>query len=342
MSLLEAIATAAAGREVPAQVLEAAFGEIMDGKATPAQIAALLVALRTKGETVSEIVAAARALEARAETTTVADPRTVDNCGTGGSGLDTFSISTTAAFVVAGAGVPVAKHGNRAASRRTGSFDVLEALGVRIDLPIPVCGRILSEIGIAAFFAQTAHPAMRFAAPVRREIGIRTVMNCMGPLLNPAGVRYQLVGCYDAGLVEPLAEVLGALGRARAMVVSGCDGLDDLTTTGSSRAALYDGEKVEVFEVDPEALGIPRARLEDLVGSDPTGNALMTRAVLDAEVGPRRDIVTLNAGAALFVAEAASSLGDGIEQARASIDSGAARAKLDALIEATNREGLAS
>jgi anthranilate phosphoribosyltransferase len=344
VSLLEAIATAAAGREVPADLLEAGFGEIMDGEATPAQIAALLVALRTKGETVAEIVAAARALSARATTVSARDPRTIDNCGTGGSGLDTFSISTTAAFVVAGAGVPVAKHGNRAASRPTGSFDVFEALGVRIDLPIPACGRILDEIGIAPFFAQTAHPAMRFAAPVRREIGIRTLMNCMGPLLNPAGVRNQLVGCYDAALVEPLAAALGQLGRKRAMVVHGSDGLDDLTTTGMSRVAFFQqedggGGKVEVFDLDPESCGIPRAPLEDLAGADPTGNAIITRVILDGERGPRRDIVSLNAGACLFIAEAAASIEEGVEQARESIDSGAARAKLDALIEATNRAG---
>jgi anthranilate phosphoribosyltransferase len=343
MSLAEAIRTAAAGRDVAGDVLQAAFGQIMDGEATPAQIAALLVALRTKGETVGEIVAAARALAARATTTKVDDPRIFDNCGTGGSGLDTFSISTTSAFVVAGAGVPVAKHGNRAASRRTGSFDLLEALGVRIDLPIPVCGEILEQVGIAPFFAQTAHPAMRFAAPVRREIGIRTVMNCMGPLLNPVGVRLQMVGCYDDALVEPLARALGELGRTRALVVHGCDGLDDLTTTGVSRAALFDEAKgdVEVFEVDPESLGISRASAGDLAGSDPQGNAAITRAILDGEQGARRDIVSLNAGAALWTAGAASSLAAGIEQARESLDSGAARDKLDALIEATAKAAAA-
>jgi anthranilate phosphoribosyltransferase len=335
VSLKRAIALACERRAVPADVLESAFGEIMDGKATPAQIAGLLVALRTKGETVDEIVAAARALLARATTTPAPDPRTIDNCGTGGSGLDTFSISTTAAFVVAGAGVPVAKHGNRAASRATGSFDVLEALGVRIDLPIAVCARILGEVGIAPFFAQTAHPAMRHAALVRREIGVRTIMNCMGPLLNPARVKRQMMGCYDAGLVEPLAHALAALGRDRALVVHGSDGLDDLTTTGPSRAALQDGGRVEVFEVDPEELGIRRARPQDLVGSDPATNAEILRAILDGEAGPRRDIVCLNAGAALWVAESAPSLSEGIAQAGASIDSGAARAKLDALVRAT-------
>ena len=194
MSVALAIGHAVDGREVPAATLTAAFDEIMDGAASPVQIAALLVALRCKGESVSEIVAVARSLRSRAKSTACSDPRTIDLCGTGGSGVDTFNISTTAAFVVAGAGVPVAKHGNRAASSQSGSFDVLEALGVRIDLPIEVCGGILSEVGIAPFFARTAHPAMRNVAPVRQELGIRTLMNCLGPLLNPAGVRRQVVG----------------------------------------------------------------------------------------------------------------------------------------------------
>ena len=335
MSLREAIAIASSRQDVPSAVLEAGFGEIMDGKASPAEISALLVALRTKGESVSEIVAAARALQARATTTSGTDPRTLDNCGTGGSGLDTFSISTTAAFVIAGAGVPVAKHGNRGASRATGSFDVFEALGVRIDLPIPVCGEILARVGIAPFFAQTAHPAMRHAAPVRRELGVRTLMNCLGPLLNPAGGHLKLLGCYDDGLVQPLARVLGKLGRRRALVVHGSDGLDDLTTTGPSHAALLDEGRVEEMSVEPEALGIPRARLEDLAGGAPDSNARMLRAILAGEEGPRRDIVTLNAGAALWVAEAAPSLAQGIEQARESIDSGAAAEKLDALVRAS-------
>ncbi len=339
MSLSEAIAIAVEGREVSGAILEAAFGEIMDGSASPAGIAALLVALRTKGETVDEIVAAARALQARATTTCAPDPRTVDNCGTGGSGLDTFSISTTAAFVVAGAGVPVAKHGNRAVSRPTGSFDVFEALGVRIDLPIPVCGRILKEVGIAPFFAQTAHPAMRHAAPVRRELGIRTVMNCLGPLLNPAGVRCQFVGCYDAALVEPLAHALGRLGRVRAVVVCGSDGLDDITTTGPTTAALLDGGNVECLTLDPATFGIPYATADDLRGGQPAENAEILRAILDREEGPRRDIVTLNAAGALWAAGAVESVADGLEAARQSIDSGRASERLAALISASQEAG---
>ena len=212
MSLRAATETAIAGREVGASELEAAFGEIMDGAASPVAIAALLVALRTKGETYGEIAAAARALRARAETAVAVDPCTVDTCGTGGGGANTFNISTTAAFVVAGAGVPVAKHGNRAASSQSGSFDVLEALGVRIDLPIDACAEILAGIGIAPFFARTAHPAMRYVAPVRQQLGLRTIMNCIGPLLNPVAARHQLVGVYDAALIEPLARALDRAG----------------------------------------------------------------------------------------------------------------------------------
>ena len=192
---------------------------------------------------------------------------------------------------------------------------------------------------MAPFFAQTAHPAMRHAAPVRRELGVRTIMNCLGPLLNPVGVELQFLGCYDADLVEPLARVLGELGRRRALVVHGGDGLDDLTTTGPSRAVLLNRGRVEELALEPEALGIPRAKLEDLKGGAPDENARILRAILAGEEGPRRDIVTLNAGAGLWVAEAASSLADGIEQAQRSIDSGAAAGKLDALVQATRAAG---
>jgi len=335
MSVREAIAIAAAGDEVPGAVLEAAFGDVADGKATPAQIAALLVALRTKGESVGEIVAAARALRARAATVAKASPEAVDTCGTGGDGAGTFNISTTAAFVVAGAGVPVAKHGNRAASSRTGSFDVLEALGVDIDLPIEVSARILGEVGIGVFFARTAHPAMRYVAPVRQELGIRTLMNCLGPLLNPVGARHQLVGVYEEGLVAPLARALGELGARRALVVHGNDGLDEITTTTTTTAALLEGGRVHSFEIDPADLGIAVAAPADLAGGESAENAAIVRAVLDGESGPRRDIVLLNAAGALWVAGSADDLASGIEKARRSIDTGAARGRLEALVSAT-------
>jgi anthranilate phosphoribosyltransferase len=339
MTTRDAIATAVAGDEVPAPVLEAAFGEIMAGDATPAQIAALLVALRMKGETVSEIVAAARALRAAATRAEAPDPRTVDTCGTGGTGRSTFSISTTAAFVVAGAGVPVAKHGNRAVSSVAASFDTFEALGVRIDLSIEVCARILGEVGIAPFFARTAHPAFRFVGPVRGEIGIRTLLNCLGPLLNPVGARYQIVGVYSESLVEPLAAALGQLGSARALVVHGNDGLDELTTTGTSRAALMEDGRVEIHTVDPEKLGLPRATTRDLAGGDAGENARILRTILAGEKGPRRDIVLLNAAGALWAARAVEDLAEGLSRAAESIDTGAARTKLDALVRATNEAG---
>jgi len=335
VSLRDAIAAAVEGRDLPTGQVEAAFGEIMDGRASPVQIAALLVALRTKGESVDEIVAAARALRARAERAPLVDPRTVDTCGTGGDGANTFNISTTAAFVVAGAGVPVAKHGNRAASSKAGSFDVLEALGVVIDLPIAVCAAILADVGIAPFFARTAHPAMRHVAPVRRELGIRTLMNMLGPLLNPVGARHQLVGVPSLAWTRTIAEALGRLGARRALVVHGRDGLDELTTTGPSHVVMTTAGVSTEFEVDPAGLGIALARPEDLAGGDAAHNAEIARAVLAGEGGPRRDIVVLNAGAALLAAEAVEDLAAGCEAARRSLDSGAAGAKLEALVEAT-------
>ncbi len=335
MSLADAIAAAARGDEVPAATLEAAFEEIARGEASPVRIAALLVALRTKGETVAEIAAAARALRRFAETAPLPDPRTIDTCGTGGDGSGTFNISTTAAFVVAGAGVPVAKHGNRAASSRAGSFDVLEALGVRADVPVAVAVRLLREVGIGPFFARRAHPAMRFVAPVRAELPIRTVMNCLGPLLNPVGAKRQLVGVYARALVEPIAEVLGALGSERALVVHGSDGLDEITLTGPTYAALLERGRVRTLTLEPEALGLARAPAAALAGGDAAENARITRAILEGEAGPRQDIVVLNAGAALWVAEAAPDLGAGVALARRSIASGAAKAKLAALIEAS-------
>jgi len=340
MSVREAIAEAAAGREVAAAILESAFGEIMAGEATPAQIAALLVALRMKGETVSEIVATARALRAVATRAELTDPRTVDTCGTGGTGRKPFSISPPAAFVVAGAGVPVAKHGNRAVSGAAGSFDTFEALGVRIDLPIEVCGQILAEIGIAPFFARTAHPAFRHVGPVRAEIGIRTLLNCLGPLLNPVGARHQIVGVYSESLVEPLARALGELGAARALVVHGSDGLDELTITGPSRVAIWDAESstpLEVRDLDPEKLGLSLAQSGDIKGGDAAENARILRAILSGETkGARRDIVCLNAAGALLAAGSVSGFEEGLVAAADSLDSGAALQKLEALIARTN------
>jgi len=339
VSLREAVDAAVAGEEVAGPVLEAAFDEIMSGKASEALIAALLVALHIKGETVPEIVAAARALRARAVTAAAVDPRTLDTCGTGGDGAETFNISTTAAFVVAGAGVPVAKHGNRAASSQAGSADVLEALGVRVDIPVEASAAVLAQVGIAPFFARRAHPAMREMASVRSALGFRTLMNCLGPLLNPVGVRFQLVGVYADALVEPIARSLGELGATRALVVHGSDGLDEITTTGRTRAALFAEGHVVPHTIDPSDFGIPTADLTALRGGDAETNAAILRSVLDGDRGACRDITLLNAGAALWVADAVVDLRSGIERARESIDSGAARERLERLVAATGAVG---
>ncbi len=339
MSLREAIAVAVEGREVPGPLLEAAFGEIVAGEASPLRVAALLVALRTKGESVGEIVAAARALRARAETVPCPDPTAVDTCGTGGDGADTFNVSTVAAFVVAGAGVPVVKHGNRAASSRAGSYDVLEALGVKADLPVQASAEVARRVGIGFFFARRAHPAMRHVAPVRQELGLRTVMNCLGPLLNPAGVRRQLVGVYAESLVTPLAEALGQLGAERAWVVHGEDGLDEITTTAPTALARLEDGRVTRQRIDAAELGVPRASPQQLRGGDAAENAEIARAILAGETGPRRDLVVVNAAAALVVAGAAGSWAAGAELARHSLDAGAAAGKLEALAQASAAAG---
>jgi anthranilate phosphoribosyltransferase len=331
-----AIAAAMEGSEVPGPVLEAAFAEIMDGKGSAAQMAGLLIALRCKGETVGEIVTAAKALRGRAVMAPGVDPEAIDTCGTGGDGAETFNISTTAAFVVAGAGVTVAKHGNRAASSKSGSVDVLESLGVRVDLPVEASARILAETGIVTFFAPRAHPAMKAIASVRRELGVRTLMNCLGPLLNPAGVRLQLVGVYAPELVEPLAEALGELGAIRALVVHGSDGLDEITTCGRTDAALLADGVVAPIVIKPASLGIPPPLRSALRGGTAEENADIVRSLLAGESGARRDIVLINAGAAIWVAGAAEDLEDSIELARRSIDSGAARERLEMLIAASN------
>ena len=308
----------------------------MDGKASAAQMAGLLIALRSKGETVGEIVTAAKALRSRAVMAPSVDPKAIDTCGTGGDGAETFNISTTAAFVVAGAGVPVAKHGNRAASSNAGSVDTLECLGVCVDLPVEESARILAEIGIVTFFAPRAHPAMKAIASVRRELGVRTLMNCLGPLLNPAGVRLQLVGVYAPELVEPIAEALGELGAIRALVVHGSDGLDEITTCGRTDAALLADGAVSPLVIDAASFGIPPPLRGALRGGSAKESADIVRSLLEGESGARRDIVLINAAAGIWVAGAAEGLEEGIELARRSIDSGAARERLELLIAASN------
>jgi anthranilate phosphoribosyltransferase len=337
VSVRDAIEIALTGDPVPGELLEAAFGEIMDGTASPIQVAGLLVALRAKGETIGEIVAAARALRAHAVTAKGVDPMAIDTCGTGGDGANTFNISTAAAFVVAGAGVPVAKHGGRAATSKTGSIDVFEELGVAVDLPVECSAGILREVGIAPFFARVAHPAMKFVAPVRAELGVRTLMNCLGPLLNPMGVRLQLVGVYSQALVEPLAEALGELGAQRALVVHGSDGLDEITTCGKTDAAFVTDAGVQPLSIDPREFGLPSPLPGALRGGDAKENAQIILSLLGGETGARRDIVLLNAAGALWVAGAAQGLEQGLELARDSLDSGAARNRLERLVVASTQ-----
>jgi anthranilate phosphoribosyltransferase len=312
-----------------------AMGEIMDGRLTAAQIAAFLVALRAKGETMAEIVGCARAIRARAARFRAPPGRLIDTCGTGGDSAGTFNISTAAAFVAAGAGAQVAKHGNRAVSSRTGSADVLEALDVDISMSPSEAAEALEAVQLTFLFAPTYHAAMRHAAPVRRELGIRTVFNLLGPLCNPANASAQVIGVFDRMLLEPIAQAAAMLGTAHVMVVHGSDGLDELTVTGLTHVAEWDGTSVRQYTVDPSELGLPLRSAAELRGGDAATNARILRDVLDprAPDSACRDIVLLNSAAALKVAGLAADLQGGLALARASIATGAALGRLQALVD---------
>ena len=326
-----AIAKVAAGNSLSQEEAAEAFDLVMSGAATPAQIGALVMGLRVRGETVDEIAGAARAM--RAKVLTVRAPEgAIDTCGTGGDGKGTFNISTCAAFVVAGAGVPVAKHGNRAISSRSGSADVLKELGVNIEASPETISRCIAECGLGFMFAPAHHAAMRHVAQVRTELGTRTIFNLLGPLANPAGTKYQVVGVFGKEWVEPIAQVLALLGTERAWVVHGSDGLDELTTTGISDVAVVDMGKVSTFRISPRNAGLPDARPEDLTGGNAVENAAHFRAVLGGFKGPLRDVVMLNAAAALLVAGKANTLRESVALAAQSIDSGKALAVLEALV----------
>lgn len=309
------------------------FAACLRGEATPAQVAAAVTALRLRGETVAEIAAFATAMR-DAATRLEHSFEVLDTCGTGGDGAHTFNISTAAALVAAGAGVKVAKHGNRALSSRSGSSDVLAALGVNLQAGPELQRRCLDEAGICFLFAPAHHGAMRHVTPIRAEIGFRTIFNVLGPLSNPAGAKRQLLGVYDPRLLAPLAEVLGALGTRRAWTVHG-QGLDELTTTGPSEVAEWRDGAVRRFVIDPAELGLAPARLEHLRGGDAEANAAALRQLLDGEPGPYRDIVLLNAAAALVVAEVAEDLGEALALAARAIDEGAAAAALERLAAIT-------
>lgn len=309
-----------------------AFEFIMSGGATDAQIGALLMGMQVRGETVDEITGAARVLRSKA-LSVEAPEGAIDTCGTGGDAKGTHNISTCTAFVVAGAGVPVAKHGNRSISSRSGSADVLAALGVNLECAPEVIERCISECGLGFMFAPAHHAAMRHVAKVRGELGVRTIFNLLGPLANPAATKYQVVGVFHEKWVEPVANVLNMLGVERAWVVHGADGLDELTTTDVSHVAALDHGKVSTFKISPRNAGLPDAKPEDLVGGDAVENAAHIRAALQGNQGPLRDIVLLNAAAALLVAGKAKTLQDGVALAADAIDSGRAMNVLEALVK---------
>jgi len=329
------LAKVAEGNSLTAKESERAFDIIMSGDALESQIGAFLMALRVRGETVDEITGAVRIMRAKA-TTVEAPDGAVDVVGTGGDASGTYNISTGSALVVAGCGVPVAKHGNKAVSSKSGAADVLSALGVNLDANLALVEQSIREAGIGFLMAPRYHSAMRFVGPVRAAMGLRTIFNILGPLSNPAGVKRQFTGVFDKRWVEPMAEVLGNLGCEATWVVHGSDGLDELTTTGLSFVAELKGGKVTTFEVSPEDAGLQLASAAEIRGGDPDKNADAIRTMVDGAEGPFRDIVLFNAAGSLIVAGKTDSLKDGVEIAAAAITEGKVRAVLDKLIEITN------
>src|SRR5438270_1402194 len=346
--ITEAVRTLIERRDLTRIEAAAAMEAIMSGAATNAQIAAFLTALRMKGETVEELIGFAqvmrqKAVRVRTRTDEVAGLTgtdrdvLIDTCGTGGDATGTFNVSTATAFGVAGAGLRVAKHGNRSVSSLCGSADVVETLGISLELTPQKVGRCVDEIGIGFLYAPLLHTAMKHVMPARREMGVRTVFNMLGPLTNPAAANAQIIGVYAASLTEPLARVLAELGTVRAFVVHGADNLDEISTTGASRVSEVREGAVRTYAVRPEDFGMARASIKDLAGGDREQNAEIIRAVLGGEPGPRRDIVLMNAAAALVAGARARDLKDGVAVAAQSIDSGGARGKLDALVTLSRR-----
>jgi len=340
--ITEALNQLLEGQSLSMEQAEGVMAQVMAGEATPAQIAGFLIALRVKGETVEEITGCARAMRQAAVKVTPHQASLVDTCGTGGDRSGTFNVSTTAAFVAAGAGLRIAKHGNRSVSSLSGSADVLAALGVNLDLTPEQVAQCIDEVGIGFLFAPKLHPAMKYAIGPRRELGVRTVFNILGPLTNPAGAQAQVLGVYDPALTEVLASVLQGLGSRAAYVVHGDGGLDELTTTGPNRISVFGvapGNGAVVTQMlDPRDLGFDRAAAVDLHGGDPAMNAAITRAVLAGDDhGPKRDVTLLNAAAALHVGGLATDLADGVGKAAESLDSGAALYKLETLVTYSHR-----
>lgn len=323
------------GQHLDRTEMQSVFGEIMDGDASDVQKTAFLIGLRMKGETATEITGAATVMRERVTPLDVDPQGLVDTCGTGGDGKGTINVSTIAALVVAGAGGRVAKHGNRAVSSSCGSADVLEALGVTIDLDSSQMARVLERVGIAFLFAPKLHPAMASVASVRRELGVRTIFNVLGPLTNPAFARRQVLGVFAPSLVETVGRVLAQLGTERALVVHGRDGLDEISLSDTTLVAEVNDGDVKMYEISPEDLGIGRIDPESVRGDGAETNAAIARRILDGEQGPARELIAVNAAAALYAAGMASSLREGLELAHESIDSGAAASKLDELISTT-------
>ena len=325
----EAIRKVTEGQHLDRHEARQVMDAIMEGRATHAQIGSLVTALKMKGETVDEITGFAESMRGKCRRVETERSGLLDTCGTGGDGARTFNISTAAAIVAAAGGVRTAKHGNRAMSSKSGSADVLEALGVNIQLTPEQAAACLEKVGICFMFAQLYHPALRHAAAPRREMGVRTIFNMLGPLTNPAGADRQFIGLYDRSRTEAIARVLQRLGVKRAMVVGGHDGLDEISISAPTRVTeLKDGE-IRTYEVTPESLGLSRAPIERVFGGDAAENAAIARRVLSGETGPHRDIVLANAGACIYVSGRAESLADGVRVAAETIDSGKAMAKLD-------------
>lgn len=333
----DALAKLADRTDLSEKEAEEVMSEIMEGAATPAQIAAYLMGLRQKGETVDEIAGSARAMRARATKIRVGSPIVVDTCGTGGDGAHTFNISTTAAFVAAGAGLTVAKHGNRSVSSKSGSADVLSALGVNINLSPDRVADCVNEVGIGFLFAPVFHGAMKHCAAPRQEMGIRTLLNVLGPLTNPAGATHQVLGVYDAKLTEVLAKVLLQLGSQHCFVLHGMDGLDELTLCDRTKVSEGKAGIVSNYFVTPEEFDLPRVPKRDITGGGPDDNARITREILQGKKGAQRDIAVLNAAAAIVAGQKARTLKDGVRIAQQSLDSGAAAEKLDRLVAFTQK-----
>jgi|TARA_B100000579_G_C22763596_1_gene820235 anthranilate phosphoribosyltransferase len=329
----EAIQMLVGGDDLDANTIARVMDDIMSGQVTDAQIGAFLVALRVKGETIEEIAGCARVMREKATSISPKRKDLVDTCGTGGDGSGTFNISTTVAFVVAGVGLGVAKHGNRAMSSNCGSADVLAELGFNLECSPEQAAKSIDEVGIGFLFAPALHGAMKHAIGPRREIGTRTVFNVLGPLTNPAGASCQLIGVYAPELTEKLAGVLDLLGAERAIIVHGIDGLDEITLTGSSRLSQLINGKIETIEIHPSQFGIELSDSNALQGGDAVKNARILCEILDGSLGPKRDIVLLNAAAALVAGGVSSSIGEGVERAREAIDDGSARNTLDSFIK---------